>query len=146
MRVVIQIVKDAKLTIAEKVHSAINYGMLIFVSFNNRDNVEITRKMAEKVAKLRIFPDKNGKTNLDVNSVNGEVMSVSQFTLYGTFDSRRPSFTNVLKGEESIKLYDIFNIELAKQCRVQTGVFGAHMDITFTNVGPITYIVSENEE
>ncbi len=145
MRLVIQIVKDAKLVVAEKMHSAIDYGMLIFVSFNNNDNAEIARKMAAKVANLRIFPDADGKTNLDVNSVAGEVMSVSQFTLYGTFESRRPSFTNVLKGAESSKLYDIFNEELTKLCRVKTGVFGAHMDITFTNVGPITYIVSENE-
>ncbi|OQC11275.1 MAG: D-tyrosyl-tRNA(Tyr) deacylase [Tenericutes bacterium ADurb.Bin087] len=141
MRVVIQIVKDAKLEIEQKVYSAIEYGMLLLVSFTLSDTQEVARKMAEKIALMRIFPDENGKTNLNINQVNGAVLSVSQFTLYGEFNSRRPSFTKVLSGKESSALYDYFNDELRQFVSVETGVFGADMNIKFTNVGPVTYVV-----
>lgn len=146
MRVVIQIVKDAKLEIDNKVYSSIDYGMLLLVSFTLSDTKEVAKKMAEKIALMRIFPDKNGKTNLNINQVNGEVLSVSQFTLYGEFNSRRPSFTKVLSGEESSQLYDYFNSELRKMLKVKTGVFGSDMNITFTNVGPVTYVVESDEK
>lgn len=145
MRVVAQIVRDAALKANGNDHSDINYGLLLLVSFTTTDNENIANKMADKVLKMRIFPDDQGKTNLDIKSIDGKIMSVSQFTLYGELSGRRPSFTKVLPGTESSKLYDIFNAALRKEVTVATGLFGANMDIRFTNEGPVTYILEINE-
>lgn len=146
MRIVAQIVKNAKLEINNEVYASVDYGLLLLVSFTLSDDKEVVKKMAEKIALMRIFPDENGKTNLNINQVNGEVLSVSQFTLYGEFNSRRPSFTKVLGGKESSELYDYFNVELGNYVKVSTGVFGADMNITFTNVGPVTYLLDSDEK
>ncbi|MGI6734926.1 MAG: D-aminoacyl-tRNA deacylase [Bacilli bacterium] len=146
MRIVAQIVKNAKLEINNEVYTSVDYGLLLLVSFTLSDDKEVVKKMAEKIALMRIFPDENGKTNLNINQVNGEVLSVSQFTLYGEFNSRRPSFTKVLGGKESSELYDYFNAELDNYVKVSTGVFGADMNITFTNVGPVTYLLDSDEK
>lgn len=145
MKIVAQIVRDASLSINEKEYSKITYGLLLLVSFKSGDNESGALAMADKVLKMRIFPDSDGKTNLSILDIEGEILSVSQFTLYGEFKGRRPSFTNVLPGAESSKLYAIFNKALAEHVRVQEGVFGALMDITFTNVGPVTYILDDEE-
>lgn len=145
MRIVAQIIEDAALSVNEKPYSEITYGLLLLVSFKVGDNEETVLKLVDKVLKMRIFPDEEGKTNLSILDIKGEILSVSQFTLYGEFKGRRPSFTKVLPGTESARLYDIFNKALAERLSVKTGVFGAMMNIRFTNVGPITYIVEENE-
>lgn len=145
MRVVAQVVRDAQVSINEQVHSQISYGLLLLVSFTDGDNTETVRKMADKVMKMRIFPDREGKTNLAVSDVNGALMSISQFTLYGVFEGRRPSFTKVLNGHDSSALYDIFNTFLSAEIKTETGVFGADMDVRFTNVGPSTYILESDE-
>lgn len=145
MRVVAQIVRNATLTINQKVYSEIHYGLFLLVSFTLGDSAETAEKMADKVMKMRVFPDSEGKTNLDIMAVGGEILSVSQFTLYGDFKGRRPSFTKVLPGAQSRELYDIFNKALSQSLKVKTGVFGEMMDITFTNVGPATYLLESDE-
>ena len=88
---------------------------------------------------LRIFPDDNGVMNRSVLDVEGKILSVSQFTLYAdTKKGNRPSYIKALNGEEAKKLYDLWNVELAKEISVETGVFGADMNVTLTNVGPTT--------
>lgn len=145
MRIVAQIVKDATLTINQKVYSEIHYGLFLLVSFALGDTAETAIKFAEKILKMRVFPDNEGKTNLDIAAVNGEILSVSQFTLYGDFKGRRPSFTKVLPGAQSAELYDIFNEALRREAKVKTGIFGEMMDIRFTNVGPATYWLESDE-
>lgn len=145
MRIVAQLVQNAFLKIDGKVYSSINFGLFLLVSFTHGDTPEIAQALAQKVLEMRIFPDENGKTNLSITDVGGEILSVSQFTLYGEFKGRRPSFTSVLPGRESSKLYDIFNEALRTTVQVAPGVFGAEMAITSTNVGPVTYLIEENE-
>lgn len=143
MRVVAQVVKNATVNISNVVHNEIKYGLLVLVSFCEGDDLSVVEKMAKTIGLMRVFPDENEKTNLSLDDVNGEVLSISQFTLYGEFKGRRPSFTKSLRGSESSLLYDAFNKELAHYVNVKTGVFGANMELTFTNVGPATYLLEE---
>ena len=98
--------------------------------------------MAHKVLNLRIFPDDAGVMNKSVLDVGGSILSVSQFTLYGdTKKGNRPSYIKALNGTEAKKLYELWNEELQKEITVETGIFGADMDVTLTNVGPTTILM-----
>lgn len=144
MKIVAQIVKDAKVVVAENVVSTLDYGLLLLVSFTTTDTETHVHELVDRVLKMRIFPDANGKTNLTIKDVGGALLSISQFTLYGAFKGRRPSFTDVLPGALSKKLYDTFNTLLRKEITVKEGVFGVHMDVSFTNIGPVTYILESD--
>lgn len=141
MKIVAQIVKNAQVIVDEKVISTIDYGLLLLVSFTTNDSVNDVEELVDRVLKMRIFPDEHGKTNLTIKDVGGAILSISQFTLYGAFKGRRPSFTAVLPGGESQVLYNTFNTLLSAEIIVKQGVFGAHMDVSFTNIGPVTYIL-----
>lgn len=145
MKIVVQVAENAKLYIANNVYNEIVFGALLLVSFKEGDTKKEVEKLADKVIKMRIFSDLSGKTNLSIKDVGGTFLSVSQFTLYGDFKGLRPSFTSVLKREEGEVLYNYFNSLLAKEVETKTGVFGADMKITFTNVGPSTYILTSDE-
>ncbi len=147
MRVLVQEVKYASVTIDGKKIASIGRGFLLFVGFNVEDKEEILPKMADKVVKLRIFPDENGKTNRSLADVDGEILSVSQFTLYASAkDGNRPSFVNAMRPELSSPLFDKWN-ELLKERfpKVQTGVFGADMKVELLNDGPFTLILDSQE-
>ena len=107
------------------------------------DTDEDSRRLADKISKLRIFEDENGKTNLSIFDVGGEVLSVSQFTLLADCShGNRPSFTKAAKPQEANRLYELFNSELrAKGLNVQTGVFGADMKVGLINDGPFTVVL-----
>ena len=111
------------------------------------DNQEILEKMAQKVSKLRVFLDENGKTNLSIFDVGGSILSVSQFTLYANLKKgNRPSYIDALKGEESSILYQKFNDELRKcSLMVEEGIFGADMKVELTNDGPYTLVLDSRE-
>ncbi len=147
MRVVVQVVKDASCTVDSKLISKIDYGFMLLVGFTNGDTVLEVKKLAKKVQGLRVFPDEAGKMNLSLKSVSGSILSISQFTLYADSSSGyRPSFVNAMKGEEAINLYNNFNKELESySLEVKTGVFGADMQISFTNLGPTTIILDSND-
>lgn len=148
MRILLQIVQNASVTIDNQPHSAIQKGYLLLVSFTEGDDEAMVRKMADKLVKLRIFPDENGKTNLSLAQVNGQILSVSQFTLYANLkEGNRPSFVNALKGEFSKPLYDYFNSYLADTYHlfVSTGVFGADMKVALVNDGPFTVMLDSKE-
>lgn len=140
MRLTVQRVSEASCTVDGKRISEIGPGYMLLVGFSVDDNEAIAKKMAQKVAKLRVFSDEEGKMNLDIHAVNGEILSISQFTLYG--DARkgnRPSFVRALGGPEAIKLYDYFNQCLREEgLQVRTGIFGADMKIALVNDGPVT--------
>lgn len=147
MKVLVQIVKNASVTIDNKLHRQIGYGLLYFVAFKAGDTHQIIDKMIDKLLKLRIFPDENGKTNLSLAAINGEVLSVSQFTLYADVkDGNRPSFTKSLAGASSVILYDYFNEQLRnKGVKLQCGIFGADMKVSLVNDGPFTILLDSDE-
>lgn len=148
MRILVQSCLDAKLEINNNVFSSIERGYLLLVSFKPGDNELIIDKMIAKLLKMRIFLDEFGKSNLSIKDIDGEIMSVSQFTLYGSLkDGNRPSFTNSLKFDEANKLYKLFNnkLEAAFEKNIATGQFGADMKIHFTNDGPYTIMLDSME-
>ena len=142
MRVIVQRVKRAKCIINNKIVGEIKEGYMLLVGFTHSDTKMVVDKMVKKIVNLRIFEDENGKMNLNINQENSEVLSISQFTLYGnTNDGNRPSFVNAMKPEEATLLYDYFNNELNTFVTTKTGVFGADMDIDFVNHGPSTFLL-----
>lgn len=144
MKVVIQRVSQAQVNIDNRIHNQISHGLLLFVCLEQKDNQATINKAAEKIARLRIFNDDKGLMNLSINDIQGEVLSISQFTLSweGT-KGHRPSFDKSMAPMEARLFYELFNKELVKrQCRVKTGVFGADMKIISTNDGPVTFHLS----
>ena len=140
MRVVLQVVNHANVIIDKKLHNEIGKGYLLLVGIGKEDTEEVVKEMDQKISKLRVFQDENGKTNLDIYAVNGEVLSISQFTLYAnTKGSNRPDFLNAASREKASYLYDYFNKELAsKNIIVKNGIFGADMKVNLENDGPFT--------
>lgn len=140
MKVVLQRVKNAKCTVEGKVTGKIETGYLLLVGYTHNDNDEVNKKMAKKIANLRIFEDENGKMNLDIKKVNGRILSISQFTLYAnTNEGNRPSFVNAMNPTLAIDLYKKFNVHLREyDLIVEEGIFGAHMEIELFNDGPVT--------
>lgn len=147
MRVIIQNVLSASVSIEDKIYSSINNGYLLLVSFTLKDNEEIAMKLANKILNLRIFKDENGKTNLNLHSVNGEILSVSQFTLYADYKhGNRPSFTKCLEPSRAKELYDFFNNYIKEMgYNVKTGVFGADIKVNLINDGPFTMVIDSEE-
>ena len=144
MKVVVQRAKDACVKVENKVVGKIDHGLMILVGFTEGDSKENIDFLAKKCLNLRIFPDENGVMNKSVLDVGGSILSVSQFTLYAnTNKGNRPSYVEALKGEEAIKLYDLFNEVLREQIHVETGIFGADMEVSFTNMGPTTILIEK---
>ena len=147
MRVVLQVVKNASVSIENQIYSQINEGFLLLVGFNNEDNEEVVRKVIDKIISLRVFMDENGKTNLAFLDLEKEILCVSQFTLYADIKKgRRPSFINAMRPEDATKLYD-YTLEYLKSkvYVVKGGVFGADMKIQLLNDGPFTLMIDSKE-
>ncbi len=144
MRVVVQRSGKAKLKSDGKDYSSIDGGLMLLVGFTEGDGLDEIKWMANKVVNLRIFDDENGVMNKSILDVGGEILSVSQFTLYGDCKKgSRPSYIKALNGDKASPLYDKFNEELSKYVKVSTGVFGSDMEINFTNIGPVTIIIEK---
>ncbi len=143
MRVVIQRCKHAEVTVEGEVVGRIGKGLMVLVGVTHEDDEKDVKYIADKVAGLRIFEDEEGKMNFSVQDVGGAVLSVSQFTLYGdTRKGKRPNFMAAAKPDAAKALYEAFNQELAaKGLTVETGLFGAMMDVSLTNWGPVTIII-----
>ncbi|ANA81463.1 D-tyrosyl-tRNA(Tyr) deacylase [Paenibacillus vortex V453] len=143
MKVVIQRCKHAQVTVDNEVVGKIGAGLMVLVGVTHGDEEKDAKYLADKVAGLRIFEDEDGKMNFSVQDVGGAILSVSQFTLYGdTRKGKRPNFMAAAKPDEANALYEFFNRELsAKGLQVETGVFGAMMDVSLTNWGPVTLII-----
>ncbi|ANF98028.1 D-aminoacyl-tRNA deacylase [Paenibacillus bovis] len=143
MRVVIQRCKQASVTVNEEIVGQIGKGLMVLVGVTHGDTVEDARYLAGKVAGIRIFEDDQGKMNLGLSDIGGQVLSVSQFTLYGDCrKGKRPSFIEAARPEAAIPVYEAFNQALQEQgLDVETGIFGADMDVSLTNWGPVTLIV-----
>ncbi|MEH7887163.1 D-aminoacyl-tRNA deacylase [Bacillus sp. JJ1609] len=143
MRLVVQRSKEAKVTVTDEVTGSIVKGFVVLVGVTHEDKEEDAAFLAEKVANLRVFEDVAGKMNLSLLDVGGEILSVSQFTLYGDCrKGRRPNFMDAAKPDHALSIYEAFNRFLKeKGIRVETGVFGAMMDVQLTNDGPVTLII-----
>jgi D-tyrosyl-tRNA(Tyr) deacylase len=131
----------------EKVTGSIDQGFLVLIGVSDTDDEKTADRMVAKMLKLRIFEDENGKTNLDLKTVGGSLLLISQFTLYGDVRrGRRPSFTNAMNFAEATELYDYFNEELRKRnLRVETGIFGAEMKVSLINDGPVTILLDTED-
>lgn len=141
MRVLVQRSLASSVEVYGKKNASIDKGLVLFVSFTNGDNEEKVLKMINKILKLRIFPDDNNVMNNPL-PLNASILSISQFTLYAnTQKGNRPSYSEVLNGEQAKKLYDFFNRELSKFVRVETGIFGENMQINIINDGPVTILL-----
>ena len=143
MRLVIQRVSEASVTVADEIVAAIGSGFLILVGVTHDDDESKAAWLAKKVASLRLFEDEKGLTNLSLADVRGEVLAVSQFTLYANArKGRRPSFVAAARPEVAEPLFEHFVAVLRAQgAPVQIGVFGAHMQVALVNDGPVTLIL-----
>lgn len=143
MKVVVQRAKKASVMVGGEVVGQIDQGLVLLVGFTHQDTEEDVQYVAEKIAHLRIFEDEAGKMNRSVLENGGAILSVSQFTLYGdTRKGRRPSFVDAARPEQAESLYQLFNEKLRSlDLVVETGVFGAMMEVSLINDGPVTLIV-----
>lgn len=143
MRVVVQRVKQASVVVDNAVCGEIQRGLLVFLGIHKEDRPEQTLWLVNKLKNLRIFSDEQGKMNLSVQDIKGEILVVSQFTLYGDCtDGRRPDFTKCAAGLEAVTIYEKFVAEVkAAMGSVQTGIFGAKMEVSLLNDGPVTFII-----
>ena len=143
MKVVLQRVKEANVVVEGEVVGAIKKGLLLLVGITHDDQEEDLIFLADKIANLRIFEDTEGKMNLSLLEIGGEILSVSQFTLYGDCrKGRRPNFMEAAKPDLAQPLYEKFNGLLQeKGINVETGTFGAMMDVSLINDGPVTLIL-----
>lgn len=146
MKLVIQRVKSAQVSVENKVVGKIRKGILVLLGVGKEDDVEVVKRYVSKMLKLRIFEDKDGLTNLSLKDVQGQVLVVSQFTLYADCrKGNRPSFTNSAGAKQAKELYEYF-LELVKEDLgdVESGVFAADMDVELINDGPFTIILDED--
>ena len=142
MKLVIQRVDEGLVTVADKVVGKIGGGYVVLVGIGKNDKEKVVRAMAKKLIDLRIMADEKGKMNQSIVEVSGEILLVSQFTLYAQTAGRRPGFTQAASPDEARKLFELFVNEIRKAgVIVQTGQFGEYMKVTLTNDGPVTIIL-----
>ena len=142
MRVVVQRSKYSKVEVDSKLVNEIPFGLVLLVGFTEGDSEKEIEKIAKKIVNLRIFDDENGVMNKSILDVGGQILSISQFTLYGdATKGNRPSYIKALNGKEAIKLYERFNMELNKYVKILSGVFGADMEVSILNDGPVTILL-----
>ena len=142
MRVVVQRSKYSKVEVDSKLVNEIPFGLVLLVGFTEGDSEKEIEKIAKKIVNLRIFDDENGVMNKSILDVGGQILSISQFTLYGdATKGNRPSYIKALNGKEAIKLYERFNRELNKYVKTLSGVFGADMEVSILNDGPVTILL-----
>lgn len=139
MRAVVQRVKEAHVEIEGKIHASIKRGYLVYLGIHISDDLEKVIKLADKVHSLRIFEDEQEKMNLNLEAVGGEILVISQFTLYGnTIGNNRPSFIEAARPEHAIPLYEAFIKRLSLHHPTKSGIFGSHMMVSSINDGPVT--------
>ena len=148
MKLVIQRVKNSSVSVDEKVVGKINGGYLVLLGIKVGDTKEDVDYLVRKLINLRVFEDEEGKMNLSIKQVNGELLIISQFTLYGECkkSGNRPSFTDAARPDEAIPLYEYFIEECKKEIPVvETGIFGADMKVNLLNDGPVTILIDTDD-
>jgi D-tyrosyl-tRNA(Tyr) deacylase len=144
VKVVVQRVQEASVKVDEEIVGEIRSGLLLLICFEQGDQDDALHKAVDKISKLRIFDDAEGKMNLDIEKVNGEILSVSQFTLsWDGSGGHRPSFEKSMQPQEARLKYALFNRELRNRgFTVKEGVFGAFMKVSLVNDGPVTFLLN----
>lgn len=147
MKVVIQRVRHASCTIDSQITGSIDQGFCVLVGFTQSDTEAVVDKVVKKIVSLRVFSDEEGKMNRSLLDMGGKILSISQFTLYADCKKgNRPGFTRAARPEQSIPLYEYFNQAIASAgIPVETGVFGADMQIELCNDGPVTIVLDSEE-
>ena len=148
MRVVVQRCKNASVSVDNKTIGKIDKGMVLLVGFTHNDSVKEIEYMIDKIINLRIFDDENGIMNKSILDIEGEILSISQFTLYADASKgRRPSYINAMKSDIATQFYDKFNIMLREKAKkVEVGKFGAEMQVKLINDGPVTILLERGGE
>lgn len=147
MRLLVQRSLESSVKVDNKVVGHIKRGLVVLVGFTYNDDITNIKYLIDKLVNLRIFNDENGIMNKSILENNGNILSISQFTLYAdTTKGRRPSYVNALNNIEAEKLYNIFNQELKKYVEVETGVFGADMLVNINNDGPVTIMLEKEND
>lgn len=147
MRVVVQRSLLSSVSVEEKLISKIPFGLVLLVGFTDGDTIEDIHYMARKITNLRIFNDEEGIMNKSILEVGGSILSISQFTLFAdTKKGNRPSHIKAMKGEEAKVLYNEFNQELNKLVETKTGIFGANMQLSISNDGPVTILLDTKSD
>ena len=148
MRAVVQRVRDCTVRVGERITGKISSGLLVYLGIGRNDTAADVKPMCDKILALRIFPDENGKMNLSVRDTGGAVLVVSQFTLYGDVrDGRRPSYTSAAEPQKARELYEAALAEIAAAgMTVAAGEFAASMDVSYTNLGPVTILVDSEKK
>ena len=146
MKVLVQKSSYANVKIDNNIYNEIDNGLVLLVGFTNNDDESIIDYMVNKVLNLRIFEDENGIMNKSILDVGGQILSISQFTLYAnTLKGNRPSYVDALSSDKASPLYDLFNKKLNEQIITKPGKFGADMEITLTNIGPTTIMLTKEK-
>lgn len=145
MKFIVQRVNKSQVEVEEKIVGKIDRGFMVLIGITHNDTKEIADFLVRKLINLRVFEDENGKMNLSLKDVQGSLLLISQFTLYADCTSgNRPSFTNAAKPEFANELYEYIIEECKKQIpNVQTGIFGANMQVSLVNDGPVTIILEK---
>lgn len=143
MKLVVQRVAHASVEVDGEITGKINEGLMVLVGFGENDTEREVDYLARKVAKLRVFPDDEGKMNKSVIDINGQLLLVPQFTLYGKVKKYRPSFHRALAPDKATELFDYFTQKCSEHVEVQTGVFGAFMKVDLLNNGPVTILLEK---
>ena len=146
MRVIVQRSLNSYVSVNNNIVGSVDKGLVLLVGFTDGDNIDIIDKVVNKIINLRIFDDELGVMNKSILDINGSILSISQFTLYGNIKKgNRPSYIKAMKSSEAINYYNIFNDKLKKYLRVETGIFGSDMKVSITNDGPVTIIIESED-
>ncbi|AIF43331.1 D-aminoacyl-tRNA deacylase [Virgibacillus sp. SK37] len=148
MKAVIQRTKEASVQVNNEVVGSIDYGYVVLLGVTHEDTEEDAKYLVNKIINLRVFEDQDGKMNLSLKDVDGSILSISQFTLYGdTKKGRRPNFIQAAKPDAAKSLYELFNQLIKDQgIPLETGVFGEMMDVQLINIGPVTLIIDSKDK
>lgn len=142
MKVIVQRSLKSSVKVNNKIVGKINKGLVLLIGFNKSDTIDNIEYMINKILKLRIFDDENNIMNKSIIDIKGEILSISQFTLYADISNgNRPSYINAMKSSDAKELYDIFNTKLKEKINVETGIFGSNMKLNIENDGPVTIIL-----
>lgn len=148
MRAVVQRVKESRVLVNDRLVGEIGRGFNVLLGISKEDTLEDLKYIKDKIINLRVFEDENDKMNLSLLDIKGDILAISQFTLYGDCrKGRRPNFMNAMGGEEAKELYEKF-VEMLKESglRVETGEFGAHMNVEIQNDGPVTILLDSKKD
>lgn len=144
MKLVIQRVSSASVKVDNVIVGEIDNGLMVLVGFGVNDTTREVDFLARKLVKLRVFADENGRMNKSVKDISGKLLLVPQFTLYGKVKKNRPSFHKALNPEDATKLFDYFVEKCGEEIEVETGEFGAYMEVSLLNDGPVTILLEKD--